>query len=60
MNETLLHTILSEKKLLAPRETERVGTHWEWLIAIGKDHTARITMSDEAYRELIKNVSYRE
>jgi len=36
----------------APVRTERVGKHLEWVIGIGKDHSAFITMTDEAFRAL--------
>jgi len=38
----------------APRKTERMGEHVEIIAAIGKDETATITMTKEAYDTLMK------
>lgn len=40
--------------ITAPLRTDRVGTHYEYLIGIGKDHTASITLTEEALEELQK------
>jgi hypothetical protein len=40
----------------APHKTQRVGKHYEVIIAIGKDHTATLTLDESAYFELCKIV----
>ena len=55
-NKTLLNIILTNVKQPAPMKTSRTGKHWEWVIGVGKDHVAYLTMDDEAYQELVKNV----
>jgi hypothetical protein len=51
--EKLLNLIKLAKMQRAPYKVERYDTHWSWTIPIGKDHTAEIVMSDEAYNALI-------
>lgn len=38
----------------AAKKTRRFGTWYEWTVGIGKDHVAYITMTREAFEELIK------
>jgi hypothetical protein len=38
----------------APSSTIRYGKHYESLIAIGDNHTAFLTIIDDAYEHLIK------
>jgi len=40
----------------APHKTQRHGKHYEVIIAIGKDHSATLTMDEQAYFELCKIV----
>jgi len=51
---SLLEVITRTKVLPAPTSTIRYGKHLEWLVAIGKDETATITMTVDAYDELLK------
>ena len=55
MNAELKNLIKDEKLFVAPRKTERQGIHYEFIIAIGKDESARITMTKEAYDCLMKD-----
>lgn len=49
----LREVVTGMDKVDAPVKTVRHGKHYEFLIGIGKDHTAFITMDDEAYEALI-------
>ena len=40
----------------APHKTQRHGKHYEVIIAIGENHTATLTLDEEAYFELCKIV----
>jgi len=46
----------NQKPFPAPKETVRYIPHYEFLIAIGNDYTAHITMDKEAYEELLRMV----
>jgi len=50
----LLNIIKANKKAAAPYKTQRAGKHWEWVIGIGKDHVAYLTMDDDAHKELLQ------
>lgn len=50
--ELLTQLIADETPGQAPSVTARHGTHYEFLIAIGNDHTAHVTMTDEAMEAL--------
>jgi len=53
--ESMLAQLIAGEKLFpAPTKTERpADSAYEFLIGIGKDHTARITMEKEAYEVLM-------
>ena len=56
IKQALLKMIVeSEKPFEAPRKTERQGLHYEFLVGIGKDETAVLTMTKEAHEELMRN-----
>lgn len=38
----------------APAKTERFGNHYEYIIPIGKDHVAYLTIDEDALMELKK------
>ena len=40
----------------AAKRTTRYGKHWEVTIGIGNDHTASVTLDDEAYQELLSRM----
>ena len=46
--------LANEDKHEAPVLTRRGGKHYEFILGIGKDHGAHVTMTDEAYDELFK------
>ena len=57
-DEFLLAAIVSHHKVWeAPVKTERYGEWCEFIIGIGNDHTASITMDKDSYDMLIKRVS---
>ena len=39
---------------VAPCKTQRHGAHYEVIIGIGRDHTATLTLDEDAYFELCK------
>ncbi|MDA3807405.1 MAG: hypothetical protein PF440_05745 [Thiomicrorhabdus sp.] len=50
----LLHKLIAkQKKFEAPHLTRRAGTHYEFLIGIGDNHSAYITLIDDAYEALL-------
>lgn len=52
-SEQLLFELIQRNgKVDAPEKTKRYGLHFESLIAIGKDNTASITLSDDDYGQL--------
>ena len=51
----LILCALEGKELVkAPTLTRNISPHYEFLIGIGKDHSMKITIDAEAYKELIK------
>jgi len=51
----MLYSLIKDENLTeAPAKTELVSTHYEFIIGIGKDHTARIILDEDAYNELLK------
>lgn len=51
-----LKILLTDKRIEpAPIKTKRYGRHWCVTIAIDNDHTAELTLSDEAYEALTKS-----
>ncbi len=49
-----LRTIVAKSNMMAaPTTARRYGTHCEFLVAIGNDHIAEITMTQEAYDALM-------
>lgn len=50
----LADLLLNLNKYKAPTKLERYGKHCEFVISIGTNETATITMSEKAYEELIK------
>lgn len=55
-SELLALKVLTEGKRLikAPAMTRRAGIHYEFILAIGDDEVAYLTMTDDAYDELTK------
>lgn len=50
IKDIVLNTTMGD----AAPKTERFGKHHEWLIEIDADHTAMLTMDDEAYEAFVK------
>ena len=51
--ENMLGTLIADiKPQQAPVKTERFGEHYEFIIGIGKDETASVTMTKEAFDAL--------
>ncbi len=50
----LLAELISRNKFdLAATKTQRHGVHYESIVAIGKDNTAFITLTDDGMKELV-------
>jgi len=53
--EKLLYGLIKDKQPLeAPKKTVRYRKHYEFIIGIGKDYIANVTMTAEAFKELDK------
>ena len=44
--------IISEQPEASPTSVDYKCPHVEWIVAIGNDHTATVTMTEEAFEEL--------
>lgn len=51
----LKELIAGDKLFPAPKRSEFVGEHYQFLVGIGDDETATITMTKEAYELLMAN-----
>jgi len=54
LEDKLYELIKGLKVVPAPVKTERFGTHYEFVIGIGNDETASITMTKEAFEDLAR------
>lgn len=60
LNESILYELLAGLEMSpAPCKTERYGQWCEWVVAIGDNHVAYITMDDDAARELVSRYENR-
>jgi len=55
--ELLKELVTRNGKSEAPVKTKRYGPHFETLVAVGNDHTAKITMDDEAMEVMNVNTN---